>query len=118
MARRKPVEVRFFSTKSGAWPVRKFIRALPEADRKTIGFDLWTVQLVWPDCSLPLVKPLGEGLYEIRSTLAGSRRICRVIFTHYSGNLILLHAFIKTTQKTPASDLKLAKKRNAELRRK
>jgi phage-related protein len=57
---------------------------------------------------------LGHGLWEVRSSLTQSR-IARVLFCEHEGGMILLHAFIKKTQKTPAADLDLAKKRKKEI---
>ncbi|MDO5774190.1 MAG: type II toxin-antitoxin system RelE/ParE family toxin [Spirochaetales bacterium] len=37
--------------------------------------------------------------------------MCRVIFTISGSKMILLHAFIKKTQKTPKDDMELGKKR-------
>jgi phage-related protein len=57
---------------------------------------------------------LGRGLWEVRSTLTQGR-IARVLFCEHEGRMILLHAFIKKTQKTPAGDLELALKRKKEI---
>lgn len=58
---------------------------------------------------MPVCRPLREDLYEVRSTLT-SNKIARVIFTLHKSEMILLHAFIKKTQKTLDTDLDLAKK--------
>jgi len=42
-------------------------------------------------------------------------RIARVLFCEHEGSMVLLHAFIKKTQKTPAGDLELAIKRKKEI---
>jgi phage-related protein len=60
----------------------------------------------------PLVENLGEGIWEIRSRLPN--RIARVLFTVIDEEIVLLHAFIKKTQKTPNDELNLAKKRKKE----
>ena len=52
---------------------------------------------------------MGMELWEVRSQLRN--RIARVIFTVQDDNMILLHGFIKKSQKTPTADLNLAKKR-------
>ncbi len=59
---------------------------------------------------MPLVRGLGDGLWEVRSSLSGGR-IGRVIFTVEHSAMVLLHGFIKKTQKTPKQDLDLALKR-------
>lgn len=63
---------------------------------------------------MPLCRKLGNGLWEVRSTLP-SHRIARVIFAEHDGELVALHAFIKKTQRTPKDDLDLAAKRKSEL---
>jgi phage-related protein len=50
----------------------------------------------------------------VRSTLTQGR-IARVLFCEHEGKMVLLHAFIKKTQKAPASDLELAIKRKKEV---
>jgi phage-related protein len=56
----------------------------------------------------------GRGLWEVRSTLTQGR-IARVLFCEQGGKMVLLHAFIKKTQKTPEADLELAIKRRKEI---
>ena len=56
---------------------------------------------------------MGRGLFEVRSDLTQGR-VARVLFCEHKGRMILLHAFIKKSQKTPASDLELANKRMKE----
>ena len=50
----------------------------------------------------------------MRRTLP-SDRIARVIFCMGDGYMILLHGFIKKTQKTPKADIDLALKRMKEV---
>jgi phage-related protein len=102
------LRVRFYQEDSGSEPVRAWIKALPVEERKRIGADIKTVQVRWP-IGLPWVRSLGGGLWEVRSNLPS--RIARVIFAVDSGEMILLNGFIKKTQKTPAAELDLAKKR-------
>lgn len=63
---------------------------------------------------LPLVRALGKGLWEVRSQLA-THKIARVIFCLDENCMILLHGFIKKTQKTPPADIELALKRKKDL---
>lgn len=58
---------------------------------------------------MPLVRSLGNGLHEVRSNIPNG--IARVIFKIINGKMVLLHGFIKKTQKTPVQDLDLAKER-------
>jgi phage-related protein len=107
------IPVVFYRTASGAEPVRDWLRSLPEDDRRKIGIDLATVQVGWP-VGMPLCRSLGDGLWEVRSSLP-SRRIARILFFPHAGRLGVLHGFIKKTQKTPQEDIDLARKRMKEM---
>jgi phage-related protein len=58
---------------------------------------------------------MGDGLYEVRTNLSG--KIARVLFCVYERQMVLLHGFIKKTQKTPKQDLDLALERKRQLER-
>jgi phage-related protein len=109
----KILAVAFYRSASGAEPVRDWIKDLPVEDRQRLGRDLRLVEMGWP-LGMPLCRPLGDGLWEVRSDLT-DRRIARVIFTAKHGRMVLLHGFIKKTQKVPQSDLELARARQKEL---
>jgi phage-related protein len=108
------LHVSFYAELSGKEPVRDWIRKLEKEEQKIVGQDIKRVQVGWP-LGMPLVKSLGKGLWEIRSSLG--TRIVRIIFTVYAGKIILLHGFIKKSQKPPIKDLELAKKRAKALGR-
>jgi phage-related protein len=98
----------FFKAEGGAEPVRDWLRSLAKRDRRIIGEDILKVQYCWP-IGKPLVGSLGNGLWEVRSRLENS--IARVIFMIDGSTMVLLHGFIKKTQKTPKHELDLAIKR-------
>lgn len=102
----------FYRTGSGTEVVLDWLRSLSERDRQAIGQDLMRVQYRWP-VGMPLCRPLGEGLWEVRSALP-SRRIARMIFSIRDGRIVILHGFIKKSQKTPQDDLALARRRDRE----
>ncbi len=90
MAKRtEALEVYFYKTSSGNEPVREWLKELPKEDKRTIGFD----------------SNVSNG-------------IARVIFYVEDNTMVLLHAFIKKSQKTPQKDLDVAIKRYKELLRK
>ena len=99
----------FFRTEAGREPVREWLKDLPlREDRKRIGEDIKTVEFGWP-LGMPVCKPLGDGIYEVRTSLK-QNRIARVLFyIDTRGRMVLLHGFIKKTQKTPTEDLDLAR---------
>jgi phage-related protein len=65
---------------------------------------------------MPLCRPLGNGLWEVRTDLP-TKRAARVLLCLYRDHLIALHGFIKKTRATPADDFALARKRQTELER-
>jgi phage-related protein len=104
----KRVPAIFFRTEAGGEPVRDWLKALPSEERQRIGEDIKTVEFGWP-LGMPLCRPLGDGVYEVRSGLP-QNRIARVLFyIDRKGRMLLLHGFIKKTRKTPDEDLRLAR---------
>jgi phage-related protein len=103
----------FYELPSGRPPVREWLKGLDRSDRKIIGEDIKDVEFAWP-IGMPLCRALGRGLWEVRSQITGGR-IARVLFCVTKGRMVLLHGFVKKTQKTPASDLELAWKRMREV---
>ena len=112
MIMRHPIQVIFFRTETGNEPVREWLKSLSQTEKKAIGEDIKTVQFGWP-LAMPLVRKLERGLWEIRTKMTD--RIFRVVFTIYDDCIVLLHGFIKKSQKIPASDLHLSRKRMAQL---
>jgi len=106
--------VAFYRTGTGKEPVRDWLKDLSRQDKKIIGGDVKTVQYGWP-MGMPVVRKLSTGLWEIRSRL--DKRIARIIFTVSDDKMVLLHGFIKKSQKTPKEDMELAVKRKARLER-
>ena len=106
------IPVVFYCTQGGAEVVRDWLRSLDDADRQAVGLDLMRVQYRWP-VGMPLCRALGDGLWEVRTSLPSSR-IARILFSVQQGRILVLHGFIKKTQKTPPDDLALARRRNRE----
>ena len=105
----KRLPAHFYRLDSGKEPVREWLKELEPEDRKAIGEDIKDVEFAWP-LGLPLVRPLGRGLWEVRSSLTQGR-IARIIFCVSGGQMVLLHVFIKKTQATPTQEIDLALKR-------
>jgi len=109
----KKLLARFYQTANGIEPVRDWLLKLGVEDRKIIGKDIQKVEFGWP-IGMPYCRPLGNGLYEVRSNIS-NQLIARVIFFIKTNEMILLHGFIKKSQKTPKPDLDLAIKRKKEV---
>lgn len=108
----EPLVVKFFCTDNGNEPVREWLKDLQKEERYLIGVDIKTVQYGWP-IGMPTVRPMSDGLFEIRTNLKG--KIARVLICVSNNVVYLLHGFIKKTNKTPDSDLKLARKRKKQI---
>jgi len=115
MAHEKPkrIEAEFYQTKARAQPVRDFLRDLTKAQKKAIGTDIRTLEYGWP-IGMPVCRPMGDGLWEVRTSV--DKLEFRTLFCVHREKLVLLHSFVKKTQKTPKADLDLAKNRRKELR--
>ena len=105
----KRISAKFYCLASGKEPVLIWLKSLPRANRKIIGFDIKTVEEGWP-LGMPLVEKLGKNLWEVRCNISDNC-IARIFFTIVKNDMLLLHGIIKKTQKTPLNDLRLAKKR-------
>jgi len=105
----KVLNVIFYKKSSGTEPVKDWLKDLSKEDMKLIGQDLKTVEFGWP-MGMPLVRKLDKLLWEVRINLTSSK-IARVLFTVKDSTMVLLHGFIKKSQKTPDNDLKLGKTR-------
>jgi phage-related protein len=108
----KRLPASFYRSNAGREPVREWLKSLDVEDRKVIGEDIKDVEFSWP-IGLPLVRSLGNELWEVRSSLPRGRT-ARVIFCIADRQLVLLHGFIKKTQKTPQNELNVALKRKRE----
>ena|SRR5271155_4264529 len=105
----KRLPARFYRSDSGREPVREWLKSLDAEDRRIIGEDIKAVEFSWP-IGMPLVRSLGRELWEVRSDLLHGR-IARVIFCVEKDCMVLLHGFMKKTQKTPKQEIDLALKR-------
>jgi len=107
------LNIRFYKTGNGTEPAREWLRSLNKQQKKKIGEDIKTVQYGWP-IGMPVVRKLDTGLWEIRTRFKDG--IARVLFTVVDETMVLLHGFIKKSQKTPKEDLVTAKKRLKNLK--
>lgn len=108
-----PFPVTFWMSANGNEPVRDFLKQQPKPDRIRLGEDLRKLQFGWP-IGMPLVRSMGGGIWELRSSLPSKREV-RVLFVAVEDMLVLLHAFVKKSQKTHAPELNTARQRLKEL---
>jgi phage-related protein len=71
---------------------------------------------VGPNLGEPHTKSMRSGLFELR--LKGAEGIARVFYCTLIGKrIVMLHSFIKKTQRTPKRELELAQNRMKEIKR-
>ena len=105
----------FYQTPAGRTAVLDWLKDMGAEDRAAIGQDLMRVQFRWP-VGMPLCRPFGDGLWEVRSNLPGNRT-ARLMFCLAEEKIVVLHGFIKKTRTTPDDGLALARKRKREFER-
>lgn len=109
MKKSKPtLTVEFYRESNGNEPVRDWLQDLPKAIKLIVGEDISKVQYRWP-LGMPLVRGIGDRMHEVRSHIPNG--IIRVLFIVFDKTMVLLHGFIKKTEKLPPQDKKLAKER-------
>jgi len=103
----------YYVSPNGNEPVREWLKDLKDDDWRRIGRDIATAEFGWP-VGMPVRRKLGNRLCEIRSNISDGR-IARVIFAAVGRRMVLLHGFVKKSQKTSKPDLDLATKRLKEI---
>ena len=72
------------------------------------------MEMYGPDLGMPHTRAMGDGLFELR--LKAGEGIARIFYcTRVGRRIVMLHQFIKKTEKTPAKELLVARTRMKEL---
>lgn len=67
-----------------------------------------------PDLGMPHTRAMGQGLFELR--LKSAEGIARIFYCAvFDRQIVMLHEFVKKTDKTPARELKIARRRMKEV---
>ncbi|QCS48972.1 type II toxin-antitoxin system RelE/ParE family toxin [Picosynechococcus sp. PCC 11901] len=98
--------------------VEKFILELPPSLAAKY-FRLTDLMLEFGShLGMPHTRPMSDGLFELRIK-KGREGIARVFYCTLVGKrLVMLHGFVKKSQKTPAKELRIAKRRMSEVKNK
>ena len=73
------------------------------------------MEIYGPDLGMPHTRAMGDGLFELR--LKSAEGIARVFYcTFIERKIVILHQFIKKTDKTPKRELNIARKRIKEVK--
>jgi phage-related protein len=95
--------------------VQAEILALPDSLAARYVVLTRRIAAVGPSLGPPHTDVLGDGLFELR--LKGQEGIARVFFCTLVGRrVVMLHAFVKKSQKTPLREIEVARRRMKEVK--
>ena len=95
--------------------VAALIEAWPAGVRASFLRIAQTMAVHGPDLGMPHTRAMGGGLFEIRAT--GREGIGRAFYCTVTGQrIVILHAFIKKSEQTPARELETARARLREVK--
>jgi phage-related protein len=73
------------------------------------------MELYGPDLGMPHTRAMGQGLFELR--FKAGEGIARILYcTIVDRQIVMLHQFVKKTEKTPAKELDIARRRMKEVK--
>lgn len=98
-----------YTKRDGTVPVNQFLYTVPEKMRAKIFVELDLLADYGNELREPYTKHIEDGIFELRIKLGTN--ISRVMYFFYvEKRIILTNGFIKKTQRTPRSEINLAKK--------
>lgn len=106
-------EIIFYRKKDGTCPINDFLDSLDIKMRARASHLLLLLEQNGNELREPYSKYLKDGLFELR--IKQGHNISRILYFFISGSkIVLTNGFIKKTQKTPSSELQLAKTYRAD----
>ena len=106
-------EVEYYRKSDGTYPAEEFILSQDIKMQTKLFRLLELLELKGNELREPFSKSLSDGIFEIRAIQGNN--ITRVLYFFVIGKkIILTNGFVKKTQKTPDSEIKLAKKYRAD----
>lgn len=73
------------------------------------------MEIYGPDLGMPHTRAMGDGLFELR--LKAAEGIARVFYCTLVGRrIVMLHQFIKKSERTPRKELEIARRRMKEVK--
>ena len=109
-------QVEFYEMEDGRIPSQEFLDSLePMMNAKMVGL-MEILEEKGYSLREPYSAPLEDGIFELRA-VQGSNISRALFFFYIEGRIVITHGFIKKTQKTPRSQIELAKKYRADFLR-
>lgn len=105
--------VEYFKKQDGSCQAKEFLNSLDEKMQAKLFRLLYLLEQNGNELREPYSKALTDGIFELRGQQGNN--IARVLYFFVVGQqIIITHGFVKKTQKTPKSEIKLAKKYRQE----
>jgi len=92
--------------------IDKFIESLNKSTHSKVLRHLKLLETYGPQLTMPYSKPVSHNLFELRTR--GQQEI-RLFYCFYKNQIMILHGFIKKSQKTPPKEINLALQRISNL---
>lgn len=110
------MEIVFYSTSDGVEPARDFIMGLGTKMQARVAKTIRLLADNEPGLREPYLKPLGDGIFELRIRLAADS--VRALYFFFTGDsAVLTGGFVKKTRKTPPAEIERAKARREDFLR-
>ena len=108
-------EVEFYRTRDGSVPFFDYLDGLSAPMRAKTLRSVQLLRAEGTHLREPDTKPLGEGLFELRTTFGGVQG--RSLFFFYDGQrVVITHGFLKKTRRTPQRELDRARRMRDDYR--
>ena len=106
----------FYKTINGREPAKDFLKSLDKQTKLLVNDDLGDLEEKGNSLKMPKSKPLGDGLFELRTK--GIDKITRIFYFFYIGNnIVLTNGYVKKTEKADANELKKAREYKKDFER-
>ena len=111
-------QIEFYELENGEKPALNSILRIEDVKLKAKVFrSLKLLETFGNDLGAPDTAPLSNGIFELR--IKHSSNIVRCLYFYSKGKVIIVtNSFVKKTQKTPRSEIKLALERKADYEQK
>lgn len=109
--------IEFYEQHNGGFPAEEFIKAQDVKLRAKLYRTIELLEIQGPELREPYSKSIGDGIFEIRAQ-HGTDAARILYFFVVDKRIILTNGFLKKAQKTPRSEIVLAKRYRQEFFRK
>lgn len=107
-------EIVFYQKDNGESPTIDFLKSLSPKDRAKCMRTIGLLEDIGIDLREPNSKPIGNGIYELRSSVSGNTH--RIFYFHFKNNrFYLLNGFTKKDRKTPTREIAKAQAYKADI---